>query len=389
MLLGCILPLGIYNPRSLELDHLKALELAERLEPSATNIARVAKQTSHAAAAWAFTQWELRRRARTKFSNADHMLFTREALEQATHEHVAAYHASKFPKGALVADLTCGIGGDLMALASRGPAIGYELDAERAAYARHNVRSATVIETDSLTDDWTWDYAIADPSRRVAGRRTLNHEDFQPDVRELAKRMQKLRLGCIKLSPLLKDSFLESLGKRLEFVSFRGECREALVWCGSETEPGRVAVQVESGETLPAGEGATHEEDPKGWMFEADPAAIRSHSLGTLCDRHGLSLLGDSNGYLTGDTRLDSPWLRSYRVMATDRAGEKSIRMWLRELNARVVEVKSRVKGLDLIKWQKNLRTTEGRPVTVAFYPVGLSVRFVLLEPITSDLMPK
>ncbi len=72
---------------------------------------------------------ELRRRAAAKFSNADRMFFTRTALEQATDEQVACYKAMRIAQRCrsasdgrmlYIADLCCGIGGDLLALAKQG-----------------------------------------------------------------------------------------------------------------------------------------------------------------------------------------------------------------------------------------------------------------------------
>ena len=61
-------------------------------------------------------QLELRQRARRKFSAAEQMFFTRQTLEQATDERLAAYKAARFaavaPTG-VWADICCGIGGSI------------------------------------------------------------------------------------------------------------------------------------------------------------------------------------------------------------------------------------------------------------------------------------
>src|SRR5262249_12351504 len=62
----------------------------------------------------------LRAKARDKFSAAERMFFTREALEQATSAVVAHHRATRFASFGCVADLCCGIGGDALALASVG-----------------------------------------------------------------------------------------------------------------------------------------------------------------------------------------------------------------------------------------------------------------------------
>jgi len=59
----------------------------------------VAKETSPEAAAWAFTQWRLRARARAKFAKAEAMLFDQDGLEMASAEPMAQLHASHFPTG--------------------------------------------------------------------------------------------------------------------------------------------------------------------------------------------------------------------------------------------------------------------------------------------------
>lgn len=363
-------------------ERLKALALAEGKAPTAANIAELSKAVSAEDAAWAFTQWALRESAQVKFPNADRMLLTREALEQATSFAVARYHASRFPAGALVADLTAGIGGDLMALAERGPVVAFELDEERAAYAEWNTGIA-VRREDAMLVDWDWEYAFCDPSRRRAGRRLTDPKDFSPNPVEVARRMVGLRLGGIKLSPLLSDTFLEKLASCLEFISYRGECVEALIWTGKEVIPGRYAVQVTDGavQRLDASCALPAKSDVRSFVFDCDPAAVRAHALGTLCAEHGLYPLADSVGYLTGQSAIRSPWLRGYRVLAVAPGREQKVRAAARELRARITEVKSRVRETARFTWVA--RVAEGeRRVTAMLYPSGRSVQVLLVEPL-------
>ena len=67
--------------------------------------------------ATATAQHELRLAARAKFSRAADMLFTRSGYEQSSAEPIARYRAARFGDARQVADLCCGIGGDLLALA--------------------------------------------------------------------------------------------------------------------------------------------------------------------------------------------------------------------------------------------------------------------------------
>lgn len=365
---------------------MEALERSAGVEPTASNISRISKATSDEAATWAFTQWELRRRARVKFKLADRMLFTREALEQATHEEVAAYHASRFPEGALVADLTCGIGADLIALAKRGPAIGYDIDEERARYARWNAHvhgfEVEVRVEDSLAGAWDLEYAFVDPARRSSGKRLADPNDFSPNPLEVGSRFAKLKRGGMKLSPMLQDKFLEGFCGALEFISFGGECREAMVWLGSEVQTSRKAVQVESGEMLDAGDEPVVAAEPTEFFFEADPAAIRAHCLGTLCDRFNLLALGDSNGYLTGDAYIRCVWLKAYKVLYTGKADTSLTKRLLQDLDVKVADIKQRGVGIDLQKLKKSLATDAAREVLLAVWPMGASHRHTIIEPV-------
>jgi SAM-dependent methyltransferase len=327
-------------------ERLRALDLARDLLPSASNLERLAGEVGPELARWAALQWDLRRRARAKFSRALEMLFVQEGLEQATHEAVAAWRASRFADGVLVADLTCGVGGDLLALARRGPAIGFDTDPDRLECARHNLAvhglDAEVRQADCLSAPWDFTCAIADPGRRVGGRRLREPDRFMPGPAALTARMAGLDLGCIKLSPMLTDEYLGSLSGSIEFVSYGGECREACLWLGRRAEPGRWAVRVEDGHRLPAGSTWEAVEDPGAYVLEADPAAIRAHSLGTLCDRHAARPLGQSNGYLAAKAPVSDPWVKCYEVVGPAPLQERRMRSLLAGLGAHVLDVKMR-----------------------------------------------
>lgn len=363
--------------------HRRALDLAQNLASSPSAIERVAKQTSPDAARWAFTQWELRRRAETKFARAQEMLFDREALEMATHERLAAYHASRFPEGLPVLDLTAGIGADLAALGRRGPARGFELDPQRAELCRHNLGVAGVESTvevaDALAVEWEAGSAIfADPARRVAGKRLTHADDYAPSPSEILAKAGD-RPALLKLSPMLPDAVLEGLGDSLEFVSFHGECREALVSRNLGHE-GRWAVRPEEGLRLEASDVDPTEADAaRAWIFEADPAAIRAHGLGTLAERHDLLALGDSKGYLTGDDRAIDPWLTAFEVIADHPADLRRTRSALAEAGFGTPVVKARAPGVDVERLRRDLKST-GPEGVVIVYAVGKKLRHAVVR---------
>jgi hypothetical protein len=362
---------------------LEALRLALELPETANSIARVARATNPEAAHWAFAQRDLRRRAANKFQRASDMFFTREALEQATHERVAAYHSSRFPDGQLAVDMTCGIGADLIALAHRGDAVGFDLDAERAWCAAANLpetgTQVTVIRGDSLLSlRRAPEYALADPARRVQGRRTLDLNEFSPSPFALRDYLAGSRLALLKLSPMIPDRDLAEISPHVEFVSFGGECREALVFLGRERGALREAVHLESGERIEPLAIQDIADQPRQYLFDVDPAAVRVGAVGRLAQLFGASGLGDSPGYLTGDSWHDSPWLRGYEIQDSGSFDAKRVRASLRNLDGYVFEIKSRAAGFDTSRLMRDIRHDGSEAFSLILWRQANSVRFAL-----------
>ena len=88
------------------------------------NVVRIAKSlrklTTPTRGALVMEQAQLRKKAGQKFTRASRMFFTRRGLEQASGQRLAEYKASRFQSLENVADVCCGIGGDLLSLARRG-----------------------------------------------------------------------------------------------------------------------------------------------------------------------------------------------------------------------------------------------------------------------------
>jgi hypothetical protein len=230
--------------------HFACLEEVKGVAATANHLVKYGKLHGDEVARWAFKQWELRKRGAEKFDRAAEMLFDETGLQMASHRAVAAYHASLFPAGTLVEDLTAGIGADTVALAGRGPVIGFELDAFRAELLRHNLavydRTATIRVEDSVVATQA-DYVFVDPARRKGETRHKSFEDFQPNPNQLVSLLRNRKLAVIKLSPMLPDSVLAELAGegRVRFVGYGRECREALVIIGTEVSPGWDSVNGE------------------------------------------------------------------------------------------------------------------------------------------------
>jgi hypothetical protein len=193
--------------------------------------------------------------------------------------------------------------------------------------------------------------------------------------------MRGLKLGGLKLSPLVADSFLESLQGEVEFVSFGGECREALVWLGSQAQPGWHALHLPTKERLPRSSSPLEADEAAQWLWDADPAAVRAHALGALADRLNAQSLGDSPGYLTSEERSEpGPWARPYRTLWHGAWDLRTLAAALRALDAHVFEVKKR--GVDDPEERLRKGLPKGkRPLSLICWRTGAKLRAALAEP--------
>jgi hypothetical protein len=192
----------------------------------------------------------------------------------------------------------------------------------------------------------------------------------------------KCRLFGVKLGTAMDvEDAAVSVFPRVEAVSFGGECRELLSWMGEGADAGVFAVHVESGQVLPQSRTAPFAESPGAYLFHADPAAIKAHCLGTLCAQYGLSALGDSDGYLTADEPVGSPWLRPYRVLYHGRADRKATQAEVTRLDGTLTEVKTRGTREPADAIRSQFKAVGDRKLTLAVWPIGKSLRHTLVEP--------
>jgi len=190
--------------------------------------------------------------------------------------------------------------------------------------------------------------AFLDPGRREEGERTRSLARMSPPIQAVLELVERIPALGVKLSPAVdRRELAAALGARpyeLEFLSDRGECKEAVLWLGrlrtAACRASRVDVQV----TLPVQPG----DEPipvgpvGGYLYEPDPAAIRAGAMARLAAEHGLWKLDEEIAYLTGDQWIASPWLTGYRVIERLPFGLKPLRAALRARGVGDVVVKKR-----------------------------------------------
>ncbi len=310
-------------------------------------LTRLRKMYSPELAAAALETAQLRQKAELKFSRASEMFFTRDALQQATHETVAHYHAQKLALFKGIADLGCGIGGDTLALGQVSHVIGMDMDAVRLVMARHNARvyqsQADFIQADvTACPVKNIPAAFFDPARREAGKRIFSVRDYLPPL----DRIPPFDAMLVKISPGVQLEEIAHLDAGIEFVSYEGDLKEALLHFGQLKFEGKRATRLPDSETLrPLGYDPPPLTDvPRRYLYEPDPAVIRAGVFSEMLAHLGLTAyrLDEEIAYLTGDEIVKSGWLRTWRIDDWMPFHLKKLRAALREKNIGQVTVKKR-----------------------------------------------
>ena len=327
----------------------------------------------------ALTQQRLRLQGETKFGErAADMLFTRDGLQQATRPSVAALHAQRYVDAGCsrVADITCGIGAESLALARAGLEVtAVDLDPETAACAAHNLRDfpgATVLVEDGLTLNWEdFDGIFADPARRSARGRTFNPADYSPPLnRVLALRSQVPALG-VKIAPGIGYEHLPQEAQA-QWVSVDGQVVEAGLWFGPlAASPGRSALVIKDGEIVeitasdnPRAPVVAMEAAPLGeFLYEPDGAVIRSGGLEVAAQLLGAAPVSADIAYLSGPGLVLTPLAQAFEVV--EAMPLKQLRGYVRDRRIGSLEILKR--GVDVVPDQLRkslkLRGTESATV--------------------------
>jgi hypothetical protein len=316
----------------------------------------------------------LRRRARAKFSGADRMYFTREALEQASGELVARHRAARLAGAdSLIHDVCCSIGGDALSLAESGAIVrGLDLDPVRIAMAEANAavygvtQRATFAVGDALAfvpPPGAW--IFFDPARREGGRRRWSPDAYQPPLATIERWMTHASGIAIKVAPGIDYESLP-YDVEVEIVSVAGEVKEACLWWGDLRRHARSATLLPDGGTLafesvPPLPVAL----PGRYLYEPDGAIIRAHLVEQLGHRLGAAKIDDSIAFLTSDALTHTHFARAWTIRETLPWNLKRLRSRLRELDIGRVIVKKRGSPIDPQELERQLRLDGAGQLTV------------------------
>lgn len=365
-----------------------AAELAGTDELAAASALR-ARGFPPGLAAAALTQVTLRARAGAKFgADAPRAFLTRAGLEQATREIVAVRRAARLREAGVtaLADLGCGLGADLRAVAATGiRAYGVDADPLTAACAALNVPDATVTCGDARDFDLSRvDAVFCDPARRSGGRRVFRPEDYSPPWDWVTALPARIPHTVLKLAPGIDQGLLPP-GAELELVSVDGDVVEAAAWCGPLARAPRRATVFRAGtphELTGTGEQAAPVGAPGRYLTDPDGAVVRAHLVAEFAAAHDGRLADPTIAYVWTDTPVTSPFGRCFEVVDTMPFSLKRLRATLRDRAIGRLEILKRGSALDVEQLRRDLRLSGPNPLTLILTRTAASPTAVLAHPV-------
>jgi len=344
----------------------------------------------------AMTQQELRLVARAKFARATEMLFTRGGYEQSSSEMIAAYRAHRFAGARRVADLCCGIGGDLIALATGRDVLAVDRDEVHARLALHNASvyglagrvRACVADVRDIQPAGL-DAVFIDPARRAGPRagpsgsagaptpaRQAHARRFRAGVCEppldwcfrLARHVPAV---CVKAAPGLPAELIPA-GWEAEFIADGRDLKEAVLWSPALATAPRRATILPGGNTLVAVAGeAVPVGEPGEYLLDPNPAVTRAGLVEDLARTLGARKIDPRIAFLALDNTASTPFARTLRVVDSAPWNEKRFARRLRELGVGAADLRRRGLAGDVEQIHRRLRLAGPHRATVVLTRAG------------------
>ena len=332
-------------------DDETALRLSERLR----------SRYPAALVADGLTLQRLRYRAVAKFSRAPDMVLTRDGLEQASGEAAARHRAARLADGGPVADLCCGIGGDLVALAALGPVLGVDRDPLHAWMAGRNAAVYGVAEqartevADVRATDLTGVTAVfVDPARRTERGRTREGE---PPLAWCVGLVERVPRVAVKAAPGLDRASVPP-GWEAEFVAVGTDLKEAVLWSPAAAEAACRATVLVDGDRhtlLPAPGAEVPVGEPGEYLLDPNPAVTRAGLVAELARATGTWQIDDRIAFLAAAAPVATPFARTLRVLDSGPWREKDLAARIRALDVGSVDIRRRGLAGDVDVLRKRL----------------------------------
>ncbi len=361
-------------------------------EAALATAARLRREFPAGLVAAATAQDELRVAGQAKFSRALRMLFTRPGLEQASSETAARHRAARLAAAAPgpanpAADLGCGIGGDLIALAAGREVLAVDRDPDHLLMAAHNAGVYDVAEglSTQRADVREVDLAgrttvFVDPARRsprgAAQRRRLRPGDSEPPLDWCFALTGQVPNVVIKAAPGLPAGTAPD-GWETEFVADGRDLKEAVLWSPALATASSRATILPAGHTLTPEPGdPVPVRQPGAYLFDPSPAVTRAGLVEDLARRLGAWKIDDRIAFLSADaagtaTPTPTPFARTLVVVESAPWNEKHFARRLRELGIGSADLRRRGLAGDVDQIRRRLKLSGPHRATVVLTRVS------------------
>lgn len=279
----------------------------------------------------------LRKNALKRIENSDKYLFTTKGVEQSSSSQIATYHAELFSRNSIIADLCCGNGIDLVHIAENKKSV-YAIDYSNTALycSRYNAMMNNLNTIDFLNIkaeefDCEVDGVFIDPDRRPEERRVIQGDDISPSFNEIIKIIEKFKNVVVKLSPVF-DYQLESIAgpHTWEFVSEDRVLKEILLCTGTfATSNILKKAVILPNTTFLENKNSVGITEIKNYVYDPDPAIIRSGLVQDLAFVLDASLINKHLSILTSNNLISSQYVKSYHVLKYFHYSKKTLQKYI------------------------------------------------------------
>lgn len=322
---------------------------------------------------------QLRTRAGRKFNNARNMFFTRRALEMATDQQIATFKSQRFDNMHRIADVCCGVGGDLISLAKldQTEVAGIDSDELSVAYANANleahglaaVASVGQFESAELSN---FDAVHIDPERRAPGK-AVRGEKFSPPLPDILGLPGSANALAIKIAPATRCPELDTEQFELEWIGHSRECKQQVIWLGdlargAGMRTATVLTAAGSHGFTSVGDAerqvATNEKLCR-YLYEPHSVVLAADLVDDLARERSLVRISTGNVYLTGDELVSSPLLAAFEIIETTTGGISKVADVLKRLDVGKLEVKKRGLPDHIVDNYKRLKLKGSESATI------------------------
>lgn len=365
--------------------------LAERGAPDAKRITQLRRDLGSELADLLITSASLQSKACEKFGDGVWWV-TAKSLQQATPWQVARLKSTWF-RDLAVYDFCCGVAGDAMAFARRGPVVAVDLDAVLVEMATENLARvatpaiATAVCRNAIEIEIPPGVGMhIDPDRRAEGRRTSQPEQYQPCWSDVKNLLAKSDCAVVKLAPAAVVETSDIGQTHSCWISLAGSVREQSLLCGAAIENAGLTLADKSAISVRRDgsmsrftplaaqticrDRSSVADRPMSILIDPDPAIRAAGLTEIFATTEGLQSVGGPAGFLTCDeSRPLSQAVTSMavtgRVIWLGSCDDRKLRREFRSRDVYPATIKCRGTAHDPARLAKRYRPCGETPVTL------------------------